>query len=122
MSNEITIEMLDQKIAWCEQNLFWGKGSLIQTMKDFMYEQQRESITEDWGDEISQPLLSEKLNVPRVSYRIYYSNDNLTRRIFIFRGNCTPAVTEIMLGLGFVFAKDGDTENIPDQPIEEVEQ
>ena len=122
MSNEITIEMLDQKIAWCEQNLFWGKGSLIQTMKDFMYEQQRESITEDWGDEISLAILSEKLNVPRVSYRIYYSNDNLTRRIFIFRGNCSQAETEIMLGLGFTFAKDGDTENIPDQPIEEVEQ
>lgn len=94
---------------------------MIQIMKDFIFEQQRESITEEWGDEISQPLLSEKLNVPRVSYRIYYSNDNLTRRIFIFRGNCTPAVTEIMLGLGFVFAKDGDTENIPDQPQEEEE-
>ena len=60
MSNEITIEMLDRKIAWCEQNLFWGKTSLIQSMKDFMYEQQRESITEDWGDEISLALLSEK--------------------------------------------------------------
>jgi hypothetical protein len=114
MSNEITIEMLDRKIAWCEQNAFWGKGSLIQSMKDFVYEQQRESITEDWGDEISQPLLSEKLNVPRVSYRIYYSKDNLTRRIFIFRGNCSQAETEIMLDLGFTFAKDGDTENIPD--------
>jgi hypothetical protein len=122
MSNEITIEMLDRKIAWCEQNLFWGRSSLIQSMKDFMYEQQRESITEDWGDEISLAILSEKLNVPRVSYRIYYSKDTLTRRIFIFRGNCSPAETEIMLGLGFTFAKDGDTENIPDQPIEEVEQ
>lgn len=87
-------------------------------MQDFVYEQQRESVTEDWGDEISLAILSEKLNVPRVSYRIYYSKDNLTRRIFIFRGNCTPAVTEIMLGLGFTFAKDGDTENIPDQPQE----
>ena len=87
-------------------------------MKDFMYEQQRESITEDWGDEISLAILSEKLNVPRVSYRIYYSKDNLTRRIFIFRGNCTLAVTETMLGLGFTFASDGDTENISDQPIE----
>ena len=91
-------------------------------MKDFMYEQQRESITEDWGDEISLAILVEKLNVPRVSYRIYYSKDNLTRRIFIFRGNCTPAVTEILLGLGFTFAKDGDTENITNQLVEEVEQ
>jgi len=91
-------------------------------MQDFMYEQQRESITEDWGDEISLAILSEKLNVPRVSYRIYYSKDNLTRRIFIFRGNCTPTETEIILGLGFTFAKDGDTENIPDQPVEEVEE
>jgi hypothetical protein len=87
-------------------------------MKDFMYEQQRESITEDWSDEISLAILSEKLNVPRVSYRIYYSKDNLTRRIFIFRGNCTSAETATMLGLGFIFAKDGDTENIPDQLVE----
>jgi len=88
-------------------------------MQDFAYEQQRESVTEEWGDEISLAILAAKLDVPRVSYRIYYSNDNLTRRIFIFRGNCTPVETEIMLGLGFVFAKDHDTENIPDQLIEE---
>ncbi len=88
-------------------------------MQDFVYEQQRESVTEDWGDEMSLVVISEKLNVPRAPYRIYYSKDNLTRRIFIFRGNCTPVETKTMLGLGFVFAKDGDTENIPDQPQEE---
>jgi hypothetical protein len=26
-----------------------------------------------------------------------------------------------MLSLGFTFAQDGDTENIPNQPVEEVE-
>jgi len=88
-------------------------------MQDFVYEQQRESVTEDWGDEMSLVVIMAKLNIPRVSYRIYYSRDNLTRRIFIFRGNCTPAETETMLGLGFVFAMPGDTENIPDQPQEE---
>ena len=88
-------------------------------MQDFVYEQQRESVTEDWGDEMSLAVISEKLNVPRAPYRIYYSRDNLTRRIFIFRGNCTPAESETMLGLGFVVANDGDTENIPDQPVEE---
>ena len=87
-------------------------------MQDFVYEQQRESVTEEWGDEISMSILAAKLNVPRVSYRIYYSNDNLTRRIFIFRGNCTPVETDALLGLGFVFAQPGDTENIPDQPVE----
>ena len=88
-------------------------------MQDFVYEQQRQSVTEEWGDEISMAILAAELDVPRVSYRIYYSNDNLTRRIFIFRGNCTPAETEALLGLGFVFAQPGDTENIPDQPQEE---
>jgi len=88
-------------------------------MQDFVYEQQRESVTEEWGDEISMAILAAELNVPRVSYRIYYSKDDLTRRIFIFRGNCTAVETEAMLGLGFVFAKDGDTENIPDQ-LQEV--
>jgi len=88
-------------------------------MQDFVYEQQRQSVTEEWSDEISITILAAELDVPRVSYRIYYSNDNLTRRIFIFRGNCNPAETETMLGLGFVFAKDGDTENIPDQSVEQ---
>jgi len=88
-------------------------------MQDFVYEQQRESVTEDWGDEMSLAVISEKLNVPRAPYRIYYSKDNLTRRIFIFRGNCTPVETDTMLDLGFVVAQDGDTENIPDQLIEE---
>jgi len=89
-------------------------------MKDFYYEQTRLSVTEDWGDEISASTLTEKFNVPRVSYRIYYAKDNLTRRIFIFRGNCTEFEMETLLGLGFVFAQDSDTENIPDMPIEEV--
>jgi hypothetical protein len=89
-------------------------------MKDFYYEQTRLSVTEDWGDEVTVSMLADKFNVPRVSYRIYYSKDNLTRRIFIFRGNCTEFEMETLLGLGFVFAQDSDTENIPDMPIEEV--
>ena len=89
-------------------------------MKDFYYEQHRESITEDWGDEVTATMLAEKFDVPRVSYRIYYSKDNLTRRIFIFRGNCTQFEMETLLGLGFVFAdvEKGDAD-IPDRPVEE---
>ena len=90
-------------------------------MKDFYYEQTRLSVTEDWGDEISASTLTEKFNVLRVSYRIYYAKDNLTRRIFIFRGNCTEFEMETLLGMSFVFANDGDTENIPDMPVEEIE-
>jgi hypothetical protein len=89
-------------------------------IKDFYLEQSRFSVTEDWGDEVTASILADKFNVSRVSYRIYYAKDNLTRRIFIFRGNCTEFEMETLLGLGFVFAKDGDTENIPDQPVEEV--
>ena len=88
-------------------------------MKDFYYEQTRSSVTENWGDEITMSILADKLNVPRVSYRVYYAKDNLTRRIFIFRGNCTEFEMETLLGLGFVFAQYGDTENIPDMIIEE---
>jgi hypothetical protein len=89
-------------------------------MKDFYYEQTRSSITEEWSDEISMTTLADKLNVPRVSFRIYYAKDNLTRRIFIYRGNCTEFEIETLLGLGFVFAdvENGDA-NIPDQPIKE---
>ena len=88
-------------------------------MKDFMYEQHRESVDEYWGEEITAAILAEKLKVDRVSYRIYYSKDKLTRRIFIFRGNCTEFEMAALLGLGFVFAQTGDTENIPDSPVEE---
>jgi hypothetical protein len=91
-------------------------------MKDFYYEQTRSSITEEWSDEISMTTLADKLNVPRVSFRIYYAKDNLTRRIFIYRGNCTEFEIETLLGLGFVFAdvENGDA-NISDQPVEEEE-
>ena len=58
-------------------------------MKDFYFEQTRETVTEEWSDTNLGEILREKFNVPRISYRIYYSKDNLTRRIFIFRGNCT---------------------------------
>jgi hypothetical protein len=88
-------------------------------MKDFYYEHTRSSVTENWGDEITGVMLADKLNVPRVSYRVYYAKDDLTRRIFIFRGNCTEFEMETLLGLGFVVAQDGDTENIPDMIIEE---
>jgi len=90
-------------------------------MKDFYYEQTRSSISEDWGDEVTVSMLADKFNVDRVSYRIYYAKDNLTRRIFIFRGNCSQFEMETLLGLGFVFANDGDTTNIPDQPGKEEE-
>ena len=122
MSNEITIEMLDRKIAWCEQNLFWGKGSAIHRMQDFYYEKTRSSVKEDWPESFNGPDLAKVLNVERVSYRIYYSKDNLTLRVFVFRTRCTHVEEKKMLDLGFVFAKDGDTENIPDQPVEEVEE
>jgi hypothetical protein len=47
----------------------------------------------------------------------------LTRRIFVHRGwpNCTPAEIDALLGLGFVVAQPGDTDNIPNQAVEEDE-
>ena len=122
MNNEITTEMLDQKIAWCEQNLFWGKGSAICRMQDFYYEKTRSSVDEDWPESFNGPDLAKVLNVERASYRVYYSRDNLTLRVFVFRAYCTKSDEQKMLALGFVHAQDGDTDNIPDQPVEEVEE
>ena len=122
MSNEITTEMLDQKIAWCEQNAFWGKGSAICRMQDFYYEKTRSSVKEDWPESFTFQELAKILNEEQVRYRVYYSKDNLTLRLFIYRPRCTWNEQKIMLDLGFVVAQDGDTENIPDQPVEEVEQ
>jgi len=91
-------------------------------MQDFYYEKKRDSVTQDWPNDITLQQVADLLGVERVSYRIYYSQDNLTCRLFVFRGSITVAQMRDMLHLGFVLAQDGDTENIPNQPIEEIEE
>jgi hypothetical protein len=122
MTNEITAEMLDRKIAWCEQNAFWGTPSAVPKVLDFYFEKTRTSITEDWPEAFTLQELADTLGIEQVRYRIYYSKDNLTCRLFVFRPRCTGPEEQKMLALGFVHAQDGDTENIPDQPVEEVEE
>jgi len=120
MSNEITVEMLDRKIAWCEQMLAADKASAIQRMQDFYFEKTRVSVDEDWPESFSLEDLADTLRIPQVRYRIYYSQDNLTLRLFVFRPHCTWAEQKILLDLGFVVAKDNDSNTIPNQPVEEV--
>jgi len=122
MTNEITTEMLDRKIAWCEQNAFWGKGTAIQRMQDFYFEKTRTTVDEDWPESFSLEDLAQALGIEQVRYRIYYSRDNLTLRLFVFRPHCVWDEQKTMLDLGFVVAEDGDTDNIPNQPAEGVEE
>jgi hypothetical protein len=122
MTKEITVEMLDRKIAWCKQNAFWGNGSAVPKMLDFYFEKTRTSVDQDWSESFSLVELAQALGIEQVRYRIYYSQDNLTLRLFVYRPRCTWDEQKIMLDLGFVVAQDGDTENIPDQPVEEVEE
>ena len=122
MTREITVEMLDRRIAWCEQNAFWSNPSAIQHMQDFYFEKTRSSVDEDWPESFTLEELAQALGIEQMRYRIYYSQDNLTCRLFVFRPYCTPFEMETMLGMGFVPAQDGDTENIPNQPVEEVEE
>ena len=91
-------------------------------MQDFYYEKKRDSVTEDWPDGVTHQQVADLLGVERVSYRIYYSRDNLTCRLFVFRGSITVPQMRSMLHLGFVLAQAGDTENIPNQPVEEIEE
>ena len=122
MNNEITTEMLDRNIEWCEQNAFWESPNRIQTMRDFYFEQTRESVAGEWSQGPTITELEQRLNVVCVSYRIYYSKDKLTRRLFVFRPSCTTLEMDTMLDMDFVIATDGDSDNIPDQPVEEVEE
>jgi hypothetical protein len=122
MNNEITTEMLDRTMAWCQQNMFWPKPSAIQRMQDFYFEKTRTTVDEDWPESFSLEDLAVTLGIEQVRYRIYYSKDNLTLRLFVFRPHCTWDEQKTMLDLGFVVAGDGDSNNIPDQPVEEVEQ
>ena len=119
MSNKITTEMLDRKIAWCEQQLADNKAAAIHRMQDFYFEKTRTSVTEDWPESFTLDDLAKILNVERVSYRIYYSRDNLTLRVFVFRAHCTKSEEQKMLALGFVHAQDDDTENIPNKELVE---
>ena len=122
MTNEITVAMLDQTIQWCKQNAFWGRGSAIPRMLDFYFEKTRTSVTEDWPESFTLEELAQALKIEQVRFRIYYSQDNLTQRLFVFRPRCTWDEQKIMLDLGFVIAQDGDSDTIPDQPVEAVEQ
>ena len=88
-------------------------------MQDFYFEKTRDSVDDDWPESFTLDDLAKALNVERVSYRIYRSRDNLTLRLFVFRAHCTHTEMKTMASMGFVFANDGDTENIPNQPIEE---
>lgn len=88
-------------------------------MRDFCFEQARSSILEQWDGAITEEIIKQKLQVDRLSYRIYYSKDQLTRRIFVFRPYCNHFENTAMLELGFRYANPGDTENIPDQPVDQ---
>jgi hypothetical protein len=122
MTNEITTAMLDRTMVWCQQNAFWPKGSAIQRMQDFYFEKTRTTVDEDWPESFSLEDLAQALGIEQVRYRIYYSQDNLTLRLFVFRPHCTWDEQKIMLDMGFVVAQDGDTDNIPNQPAEGVEE
>jgi len=115
MTNEITTEMLDRTMAWCQQNAFWPKPSAIQRMQDFYFEKTRTSVKEDW------PGIEgmDSVNLGELRYRIYYSKDKLTQRLFVFRPHCVWDEQKKMLDLGFVVAQEGDADNIPDQLVEE---
>jgi hypothetical protein len=121
MSNEITVEMLDRNIAWCKQNVFWGKPSAVPQVLDFYFEKTRASVDEDWPETFTLQELADTLGIEQVRYRIYYSQDNLTLRLFVFRPRCTWDEQKIMLDLGFVIAEDGDSDTIPNRPVEAVE-
>ena len=122
MTNEITTEMLDRTMVWCKQNAFWGNPSAVPQVLDFYFEKTRASVTEDWPETFTLQELAESLSIEQVRYRIYYSQDNLTLRLFVFRPRCTWDEQKIMLDLGFVIAQDGDSDTIPNQPVEAVEQ
>ena len=119
MTNETVTEMLDRTMVWCQQNMFWHKGSAIQRMTDFYFEKTRTSVKEDWPETFSLQELAETLGEESVRYRIYYSKDKLTQRLFVFRPHCVWDEQKKMLDLGFVVAQEGDADNIPDQLVEE---
>jgi hypothetical protein len=78
-------------------------------------------VDEDWPESFTLQELAKVLGEDPVRYRIYYSQDNLTQRLFVFRPRCTWDEQKIMLDLGFVIAQDNDSDTIPNRPVEAVE-
>ena len=119
MTKEITVEMLDRTIAWCEQKLADAKASAIPRMQDFYFEKSRHTVDQDWPETFTLQELADTLGEDPIRYRTYYSQDNLTLRLFVFRPRCTYSEEQKMLALGFVPAKDGDSDTIPNQETTE---
>ena len=87
-------------------------------MRDFCYEQTRESVDYDWED-FSLSDVANGLGVERVSCRIYYSTDNLTRRIMVFRGSTNENAIQLLTDMGFiVWDLDTPVFPIPVKPVE----
>jgi hypothetical protein len=88
---------------------------MSQKMVDFYFEKTRDTVDQDWPDSFTREDVAKTLGVEQVRYRIYYSKDDLTLRLFVFRPHCTHHEEQKMLGLGFVIAKPDDADNIPDK-------
>ena len=120
MNKEITVGTLDQTIQWCKQNAFWGKASAIPRVLDFYFEKTRTTADQDWPESFTLEELAQALGIEQVRYRIYYSQDNLTLRLFVFRPRCTWDEHRIMVDLGFVIAHGNNSNTIPNQSVEVV--
>jgi hypothetical protein len=92
---------------------------MSQKMVDFYFEKTRDTVDQDWPDSFTREDVAKTLGVEQVRYRIYYSKDDLTLRLFVFRPYCTHHEAQKMLGLGFVIAKPDDADNIPNKFKEE---
>jgi len=88
---------------------------MSQKMVDFYFEKTRDTVDQDWPESFTHEDVAKTLGVEQVRYRIYYSKDDLTLRLFVFRPHCTHHEEQKMLGLGFVIAKPDDADNIPDK-------
>ena len=96
MNNEITVEMLDRKIAWCEQKLAEAKAAAIQRMQDFYYEKTRDSVDQDWPESFNGPDLAKVLNVEEEGVGPCQSSEDSRRRCFSSRA---PAGTSGCAGI-----------------------
>jgi hypothetical protein len=94
---------------------------MTQKMVDFYFEKTRDTVDQYWPESFTSDDVARALGVERVPYRIYYSKDGLTLRLFVFRPHCTHHEEQNMLGMGFVVAKPGDADNIPDKPAAQQE-
>lgn len=83
--------------------------------KDLFYDQILDNSGTYSDEQLTPEYIATILDLPRISFRIYYSKDRYRRRIFVA---CPSTAVEKLLHFGFVVATLNDLQHIPNREVD----